>query len=691
MDKTINKIINTSFNLLFFLTPLAIAPFTSELFEFNKIVLVYLFTVILLVLWIVRMIVNKKIIFRRTILGIPIILYIIVNIVSTYYSVDLFTSLFGYYSRFNGGLASTLSYSLLYFIYVSNITKSGVISSIKTILASSFFVSIYAILQHFGIDKSIWEQDVQNRVFSTLGQPNWLAAWVISILPITWAFILSKRAGEKTNNLYYFAYILSFMLFATLLFTKSRSGLLGFGVSFSTFFGIILLISRKKDSLLSKSSFTKSSIIIFFLYLSLVFLVGTPWTSNISTLLNQSEKTDISKETVVGPTLETGGTESGEIRKIVWKGAYDIWMDNPYLGTGVETFAYSYYQYRPFEHNLVSEWDFLYNKAHNEYLNLLATTGALGLFTYALVVIGSFIVFIRTIKFSLSKESSMLLFLPISFLSGFLGVLITNIFGFSVVITSLMCFMLPAFSVSLQQKKNINYDSRNLGVFQKVSLLLILFILVFLISKVFFYWYADVLYAKGKKENNLNEYTSAKLHLTEALNYQPWQAVYYDELAQTDLSIALYMYTVDELEEYEKYKESAIESSEKSITLSPINMNLRRNNAGTYLKLSAVDENYLPISADVINKAIILAPTDAKLYYNLAVVMAKMNMIDEAIVILNKTIDMKTNYRDARYALGVLYLQENEFDLAKKEFEYILKFIAPDDKRTQEELDKINP
>ena len=85
-----------------------------------------------------------------------------------------------------------------------------------------------------------------------------------------------------------------------------------------------------------------------------------------------------------------GGTDSGQIRLYVWQGALDIWKAYPLFGTGVETFAFAYYQFRPAEHNLTSEWDYLYNKAHNEYLNYLATTGALGLGSY-LLFIGVFI------------------------------------------------------------------------------------------------------------------------------------------------------------------------------------------------------------------------------------------------------------------------------------------------------------
>src|SRR5207237_1009309 len=146
-----------------------------------------------------------------------------------------------------------------------------------------------------------------------------------------------------------------------------------------------------------------------------------------------------------GTVLESGGTESGNIRRVVWKGAIDAWLSSPILGTGVETFAFAYYKHRPAAHNMTSEWDYLYNKAHNEYINYLATTGIFGLGTY-LAFIGYFI--ILSLKEFLSPKEQTTpnnLLLSVGLFSGFITILIANFFGFSVVITNLYLFFFPLF------------------------------------------------------------------------------------------------------------------------------------------------------------------------------------------------------------------------------------------------------
>src|SRR5260221_4531181 len=109
------------FCALFFLVPLIFYPKTSEVFEFNKIVGVYIFTTLIMATWIIKMIQQKKLIFKRTILDIPLLFFLGSELISTIISIDPRTSFFGYYSRFNGGLLSTICYSLLYCSFVSNL------------------------------------------------------------------------------------------------------------------------------------------------------------------------------------------------------------------------------------------------------------------------------------------------------------------------------------------------------------------------------------------------------------------------------------------------------------------------------------------------------------------------------------------------------------------------------------------
>ena len=150
----LDKIISYSFYLLFFLTPLFWSSLNHELFEFNKMFLVYAFTVTITGVWVLKMISEKVLIFKRTPLDIPLLLFLGANILSTIFSIDPHTSIWGYYSRLNGGLLSIISYLLLYWAFVSNMDFAKVKTSLKFGLASGFVISLWAILEHFGVSFS---------------------------------------------------------------------------------------------------------------------------------------------------------------------------------------------------------------------------------------------------------------------------------------------------------------------------------------------------------------------------------------------------------------------------------------------------------------------------------------------------------------------------------------------------------
>ena len=205
------------------------------------------------------------------------------------------------------------------------------------------------------------------------------------------------------------------VLFCTALwFTKSRSGFAGLAAGLGVFVFLLLKISNKLK------------VIIGILGLATGIFVGIYWYQNL-------------------PAPGPGITESEAIRKPVWEGAVKIWQRYPVFGSGVETFAYSFYLDRPASKNLDSEWDFLYNKAHNEYLNLLATTGTVGIIAYLIVIasVAKQSTFTRRkIASSSAPRNDTLL---TALFAAWVSILVTNFFGFSVVIMGLYFFLIPAF------------------------------------------------------------------------------------------------------------------------------------------------------------------------------------------------------------------------------------------------------
>jgi len=685
MTKTLSKIIKWSFYALFVAVPLILYPKTSEIFEFNKMVSVYFFTTLICSLWLAKMLVKRKVIFQKTALDIPILTFLGAMSMSSIFSVDPRTSFLGYYSRFNGGLLSLISYSLLYWAYVSNMDKKATLTLLKITFLATLTSSVWAILEHFGrsfsclifpdfrvFDNSCWVQDVQTRVYSTFGQPNWLAAWLVALIPLTWYFgIKEKKLHQKTG------YFLLFGVFLiTLLFTKSRSGILAFVFSFLTFWAFYLASFKQKlkRKLLSLTSLAMIAIVI-------VLVVGTPWSPNLEQIAKGGQiSTSANPKTNSGPALETGGTESGTIRKIVWHGALNIWKAHPVLGTGLETFAFSYYNFKPLEHNLTSEWDYLYNKAHNEYLNFMATTGTLGTLSYLTLIVVAVLVLFKLTKGRLFN---------IAIVSGYISILTTNFFGFSTVLINTLFFLLPAFALGVQKRDKSSNPNKQLGSGQKISLVLLTVIFFVFVGKIISYWKADVAYAYGQGLNYSGSYLEAANILEKLVGSNSNEPNFIDELSEANSNIAVFYSDQGQMALAENHATKAYAGIKQVLQLSPASVTLKRKAASRLISMSAIDQSYLSVAKDILLSAVKLAPTDAKLRYNLSLAYLRTGDYETALKVIKETIELKPNYELARYALALMLIDLGQNDEAANELEYILEKINPDNVEVQRALNEL--
>jgi len=150
----IDKLIRIIYYLLFLITPLTMSKFTSELFEFNKIMLIYFIAALVFFLWVLKSVKEKKILFKRTVLDIPILTFLLSQILSTIFSIDKYTSFFGYYGRFNCGLLSIIVYIFLYYGFVSFFDTKKFEFFLKTSIWSSLIVILWGLPGKFGLDLS---------------------------------------------------------------------------------------------------------------------------------------------------------------------------------------------------------------------------------------------------------------------------------------------------------------------------------------------------------------------------------------------------------------------------------------------------------------------------------------------------------------------------------------------------------
>lgn len=714
IDLLLKKILFFCFNFLILATPFFFTWVNDELFEFNKMILTYLVTIFIGCIWIARMIVTEKIIFRKTYLDLPITLFLLSQILSTLLSMHPRTSLLGYYGRFNGGLISIFCYVTIFYAFVSNFDRKQIKSIFLSLFVAALGVAFYAIPEHFGhspscllitngknFDVSCWVQDVQNRVFSTFGQPNWLAAYSITLIPLGISLALTLQ--KKSQTVFYG--VTTSLLFTVLLFTKSRSGFLGILIGLLVY-GILLLVSKLRSTSHNQLSTLKPQMAIALLlvsaFLGLSLLFGTSFSPSLNQLFQNPTNSGTISEMVSpsSPTvdrLEVGGTDSGEIRKIVWKGAIDIWKRYPLFGSGVETFAYSYYKDRPMEHNLVSEWDFLYNKAHNEFLNYLATTGIVGLGTY-LLLLGWFgwqnFQFVTVPSYRKRVPSRDERIVAIGLLSGVISLSVSNFFGFSTVMVNILLFLYFAIFAIIKSDPTakIRPDTQktiHLGTFHFFSAGILGLFGLYMLMIVYNMWDADVLYANGKNLSKTTDLIQGAQTLEKAIQKSPHEAIYQDELSSAYAQIAVALAESEESTLAAQFTQKAIETSTTALNLNPVHLNIYKNRARIFIILAQLNPQYLDDALETLEAAQQLAPTDPKIMYNRGLILLEQGKVAESQQLLADTLKMKPNYGAARTKLAQVLASQGKIDEAIKNYQYILDYINPDDETTKQQIEKL--
>lgn len=707
MKITPKFLIVSAFNLLIFSVPLYFRFVNEELFEFNKMILVYALTIIIGFLWILRMIFEKRLIIKKTPLDLPILAFLFSQFISTIFSIHPYTSWFGYYSRFNGGLFSTISYIVLFYAFVSNINKKDLGSFFLSTFASGLLVSLYGILEHFGHSLSClfvagnrsfgvdcWVQDVQSRVFASFGQPNWLAAYVITLFPLSFIATIQHKLPIAKRILFL---ITTLALFLVLLYTRSRSGILGLGVGLAVFaLGVGTLYLQSKKELFKKFHFPSLGIIALCIF-GFVLFNGTSFTpsvfelfqkdsaqtSEVSQNLDQDPQPTQTPEIVVN-RLDQGGTDSGEIRKIVWTGAFKVWQRYPIIGSGVETFAYSYYQDRTIEHNNVSEWDFLYNKAHNELLNLMATTGTIGLITYLSIFI---VITIMTVKISiLKKYEATEKLIALALYSGQIALFISNFFGFSTVAVNVLMYLYFAITAIIysnvkEDKESVKNKKRTTYVINESSqyfgLTLAGIITLVLLFRVYNYWAADKAYAQGKNYFNAGQYQYGIQEMLESISRSPNEALFFDTLSDDYAKLAVHFANIGEATAAAQMAEQTVAASNETLKLNNRHLNFYKTRARVMVTLSQLDEMYLEDAKATLLKAMELSPTDPKLVYTLAVIEHTNENLEEAVRLYNEAITLKPDYERPYLKLSEVYQSLEQYDKAIAPLETILEHISP--------------
>ena len=193
--KHFDKIIEWFFLALVFLSPVIFDRRIGIVFSLTKTTTMRILVILILSVWAIKLLITKKHGFRRTPLDWPVLSYLLAATVATITSVHTVISFIGFYGRFEG-LSTWYLFALIFWIalnYFRGIEKLKLI--IATVAPTASIMSIYGIIQRHELDPYSWGGVVTwQRVIATIGQPNFLAAYMcMSFFLLLFFFLLPGK------------------------------------------------------------------------------------------------------------------------------------------------------------------------------------------------------------------------------------------------------------------------------------------------------------------------------------------------------------------------------------------------------------------------------------------------------------------------------------------------------------------
>lgn len=233
---------------------------------------------------------------------------------------------------------------------------------ITTAIAGSI-VALYGLIQILGVDP-IWESPAGSRVFSFIGQPNWLGAYLVITIPVTTSLLLATKrtVGRAAISVALVAQ------FGVLIGALSRAAWIGALAGALLGAGVTLIGSRRVNRL--RRAIAMPLIVVLLTAVAAIGLVAT------STQFDAERLT-----TRFGSTLDIDSFEARQ-RLALWEVALAMAADRPWFGSGPDTYAVLFPNYRD---SVIDAYyaeqlaEYRPESSHNAYLDLAAGLGVPGL------------------------------------------------------------------------------------------------------------------------------------------------------------------------------------------------------------------------------------------------------------------------------------------------------------------------
>ena len=307
-------------------------------------------------------------------------LFVLAFSLTTLTSVLRYPSFWGTLERM-GGLWTFWHYFVFFIILISVFTKK---EHWQRLFSLTIFVGVLSAFYGFGQKTDlgfIVGSGGRERIFGTIGNPALFAGYELLSVFLSLIMYFNLKNTQNKKTFYLFVFVITSV---AALMTAVRGSVLGYAVGLTVF---AFLWMRHKKSYIGKIAFKT------FVGLAFLFIVFSSLFNDSSFVKNSRYLSRITNLSLTSVTVQT--------RFWAWQAGLKGWSENPktiLLGWGPENFNIPFSKYFNPKFFVGSGSETLFDRAHNMFVEVLVTTGLIGLIAYVNIFFALFVSLRKLLK-----------------------------------------------------------------------------------------------------------------------------------------------------------------------------------------------------------------------------------------------------------------------------------------------------
>lgn len=667
-DKIFDIMISVSLAAIFFGVPLFFTGFTSQGISFEKQMYFYFWILIALIAWTSNGVIRGEMKIRRTPIDVPIIIFWLIYLLATIFSVDRWHSFWGFFGDPTHGFVNITACIIVFYLILSHFGLRRLKIMLGSLLASGLLIILWEILVINGALKGLDQNFVsahpwvQYLPISPLGSISGAAVFlgVLIIIAVT-AFLKTQSSSlEKIKKILLLAVLSAIILVSLYILLAFFNFMPKEGILVGVVFFLVYIMAR----IINPGKGSTWLPMSVFMGVLAILLIGSYVSSNAS-LLSVQLPAEVSPQ-----------------HQLSWQIAKESIKDKFFLGSGPATYSHAFALYRPQEFNMNNLYTLNFYQASGVLWETLSTVGALGTFAFLLLVVS----FLGVTIYFVSKDKGKNKIYSLGTLSAALVIIASSFFirlDGSIVILGVLLSALAMGAILAEGETKEENLNLSLKASPKYALALAFVFLVVSAGVVFLFVFlgrvyaADVMAGIAGRQSNLTEENSIN-KVGKAINLYNKEGRYYTLGGQMFIALANNEFLKGKDADAKKignYLEKSIALTSNGKNLMPKDIVAASAVAQAYENRSTYLGQFFDEAIEAYKEALALSPHSPDIYLKIGQLKAKQasvekdeakkkTLLSEATDMFQKSVDEKKNFASGYYYLSLMQDQNGDLDKA---------------------------